>query len=58
MPPERRTPHGSNWETELDSAYQYGLELEQAERAERLREYEESPEQADWDKDEEGDEDK
>lgn len=39
-------------ESDLDAAYWEGKALEDAEKAERIRQYEESPEQADWDADE------
>lgn len=42
---------------ELDIAYAAGVSMEEAEKAERLREYENSPEQRDWEADEEEDPD-
>lgn len=40
-------------QAELDEAYAHGMAMEAAEKAERMAEYDNSPEQADW----EGDED-
>lgn len=47
----------AEFEEECDKFYLIGTAIEQRERAERIRMADESPEQADWESDEEGDED-